>query len=112
MDSEDPASLTKELNYRETWHVALGTQYRPGEAWLLSAGVAYDSSAVADEDRTFSLPMGQAWRFSVGAQWQLSQRVSLNAAYTFLGAGDMEVVQSSNNRGTVAVPSRTAGSPS
>lgn len=69
MDSEDPASLTKELHYRDTWHVALGTQFQPGEAWLLSADAAYDSSAVADEDRTFSLPVGQACRFPVGVQW-------------------------------------------
>jgi len=44
--SEDTSSLTIDRNYKDTWHVAVGAQYRVADPWLLTAGVAYDSSMV------------------------------------------------------------------
>jgi long-chain fatty acid transport protein len=102
VDSATPASLTKDLNYDDTWHGAIGAQYRASENWLLSAGFAYDTSAVSDENRTLSLPMGEAYRFGLGAQWQVSQAVSLGAAGEFMWGGDMPVTQDSAYRGRVS----------
>jgi len=90
---ESGGTTTLDLKYQDTFHGALGAQYRPSDKWLLSGGVAYDSSAVEDEDRTVTLPMGQAWRFGLGAQYQLSQKLNVGAAYTFMWAGDMSVDQ-------------------
>jgi long-chain fatty acid transport protein len=87
--------VTANLNYQDTWHGALGAQYRPSDRWQFTGGVAYDSSAVNDANRTVTLPMGQAWRFGVGASYQLSRKVNVNAAYEFLWAGDMAVTQGS-----------------
>jgi long-chain fatty acid transport protein len=102
VDSATPTSLTKNLNYQDTWHGAIGAQYRASEKWLLSSGFAYDTSAVSDANRTLSLPMGQAYRFGLGAQWQVSQAVSLGAAYDFMWAGNMPVSQDSAYRGRVS----------
>lgn len=102
VDSATPSSLTKDLNYDDTWHGAIGAQFRASQWWLLSVGFAYDTSAVSDEDRTFSLPMGEAYRFGLGAQWQVSQAVSLGAAGEFMWAGDMPVTQESAYRGRVS----------
>lgn len=102
VDSANPTSLTKSLNYQDTWHGAIGAQYRASEKWTLSGGVAYDSSAVDDAERTLSLPMGEAWRFGLGARWQASEKVNLGAAYEFMWGGDMPVVQDSTYRGKVA----------
>jgi long-chain fatty acid transport protein len=96
------APTTIALHYQDTWHGALGAQFKVSEAWRLSAGVAYDSSAVSDANRTLSLPMGQAYRAGLGAEWQVSKAMNLGAAYEFLWAGDMPVTQSSAYRGTVA----------
>jgi long-chain fatty acid transport protein len=46
---------------------------------LLSFGMAYDSSAVEDEDRTADVPMGEAWRFSVAAA-QVEEELDLGLA--------------------------------
>ena len=102
VDSADPSSLTKNLQYDDTWHGAIGAQYRASEEWLLSAGFAYDTSAVSDANRTLSLPMGKAYRFGLGAQWQVSKAISLGAAYEFMWAGDMPVTQDSAYRGRVS----------
>lgn len=101
VDSATPTSLTANLEYQDTWHAALGAQYQLSEDWMFSAGFAYDSSAVEDQNRTLSLPMGEAWRLGAGAQWQLNSKVELNAAYEFVWSGDMPVNQQSTYRGSV-----------
>jgi long-chain fatty acid transport protein len=95
---------TVNANYQDSFHGALGAQYRASEKWLLSGGVAFDSSAVESENRTVTLPMGQTWRFGFGAQYQLSQSLNVGAACTFMWAGDMSVDQGSDLslRGRVA----------
>lgn len=102
VDAANPQSLTTSLNYHDTWHAALGMDYRASEAWLLSAGVAYDSSAVDDADRSVTLPMGEAYRLGLGANWSLSPTVDLGFAYTFIWSGDMAVNQTSPFRGDLS----------
>jgi long-chain fatty acid transport protein len=92
---EGGATTTLNQNYQDTWHGAIGAQYRPTEKWQLSGGVAFDSSAVNSENRTVTLPMCQTWRFGLGAQYQLSRAVNVGAACTFMWAGDMSVNQTS-----------------
>jgi long-chain fatty acid transport protein len=102
VDSANPTSLTKNMHYQDTWHGAIGAQYRLNETWTFSTGFAYDSSAVSDADRTLALPMGEAYRIGLGAAWQMSKAVSLGVAYEFMWAGDMSVVQDSTYRGRVS----------
>ncbi|MEN9678228.1 MAG: hypothetical protein RIS76_4124 [Verrucomicrobiota bacterium] len=104
VDSLEPKSLTTDLQYQNTFHGAVGAQYQLTTQWLLTTGVAYDSSAVSDENRTVTLPMGTALRAGVGVQWRVSKSVTLGAAYEFMWAGDMSVDQGSNTdlRGRVA----------
>ena len=97
--SEDTSSLTVDRNYNDTWHVAVGTQYRVAAPWLLTAGIAYDSSMVDDKDRTPDLPVGEAWRFGLGAGYDWSKRLALGVGYTFLWNGDLDM---DVNRGPLA----------
>jgi long-chain fatty acid transport protein len=90
---ESGGTTTLNLKYQDTFHGARGAQYRASEKWRFSGGVAYDTSAVSDSNRTVTLPMGKAWRFGLGAQYQVSQAINVGAAYTFLWAGDMSVDQ-------------------
>jgi long-chain fatty acid transport protein len=103
---EAGGTTTLNLKYQDTFHGALGAQYRASDKWLFSGGVAYDSSAVKDAERTVTLPMGEAWRFGLGAQYQLSPAVSIGAACTFMWAGDMSVDQGSD----LALRGRVSGS--
>jgi long-chain fatty acid transport protein len=96
--------VTADRNYEDTWHVALGAQYRLSDPWLLSFGMAYDSSAVEDEDRTADVPMGEAWHFSFGGQYKWKKNLDVGLAYTFIWAGDMDLDQER------PLPGRLAGS--
>ena len=93
INSSNPQSLTVDNDYKDTWHVALGVQYRFSPAWMLTCGIAYDSSAVDDDKRTVTLPMGEAWRFALGAQYAYNPNLTLGAAYEFIWSGDMSVNQ-------------------
>lgn len=96
LDSVDSTQLTKDLHFQDTWHGAVGAQYQLCSAWRITGGVAYDSSAVDDADRTVSMPMGSAWRFGTGLEWQLNEKISLGAGYEFLWMGDMSIDQGSD----------------
>ena len=97
-------SRTVNANYQDTWHGALGAQYKASEKWMFTGGIAYDSSAVDSANRTVTLPMGQAWRFGLGATYQLNEKINIGAAYEFLWGGDLAVDQgtSTSLRGRVS----------
>ncbi len=101
---EGGGTTTVNLKCQDTWHGAIGAQYRASDKWLLSGGVAFDSSAVNNANRTITLPVGQNWRFGLGAQYQLSENVNLGAAYEFMWGGNLPVDQGTDGtlRGRVA----------
>lgn len=98
-------SLTENLNYQDTWHVAVGVQYKLSDTWQITGGVAYDSSAVDNANRTVTVPMGQAYRIGVGTRWQVSEVINVGLAYEFLWAGDMAVDQGTD----ISLRGRVAG---
>ncbi|WP_287868866.1 outer membrane protein transport protein [Aeromonas sp.] len=86
-----PYSTTVDMHYKDTWHLSLGTQFDVTPTLRLSSGIAYDSSAVDDAHRTVNLPMGEGWRWGLGASYQLSPATKLEASYTLAWLGDMAV---------------------
>lgn len=103
---ESAGTTTLNLEYKDTFHGALGAMYKASEKLVLSGGAAFDSSSVDDANRTVTLPMGQGWRLGLGAQYQVSESINVGAAYTFLWAGDMSVDQGTD----VSLRGRVAGS--
>ncbi len=103
---EAGGTTTMHLNYQDTWHGALGARYRASEKLVLSGGAAFDSSAVDSQNRTVTVPMGQTWRFGLGAEYQLSPKVNIGLAETFMWGGDMSVDQGSE----FAVRGKVSGS--
>jgi long-chain fatty acid transport protein len=102
IDSATPKNLTAQLHFDDTWHGAIGAEYKASEQWRFTGGFAYDTSAVSDANRSVALPAGQAFRYGLGAFWKVSQSVDLGAAYELVWGGDMPVTQTSAYRGTVS----------
>lgn len=70
---------------KDTWHTALGVQYRPTEQWRLNAGVAFDSTPYHDQgDVAMTLPTGDEWRFGTGAQYQITPASNIGFAVEYL----------------------------
>jgi long-chain fatty acid transport protein len=93
VSSADTTSLTANEHFQDTWHVALGTQYRLTPLWLLSAGVAYDSSMLKNADRKVWLPADRQIRLGAGAQYQWSEDVTVGFAYEYADLGENKIRQ-------------------
>jgi long-chain fatty acid transport protein len=90
-DAERTSTL--EVETKDTWHASIGLQNRTCADWIFSAGIAYDSSMLDDEDRPVTLPVGESWRFGAGSQYLLNADVTLGFAYELQFNGDMMVNQ-------------------
>ncbi|MDN5940251.1 MAG: OmpP1/FadL family transporter [Nitrospira sp.] len=97
--SQTTVSGTTAINYQDTYHVAVGGQYRLNPEWLLNGGFAYDSSMVKDQDRTLSLPVGSTYKFGGGVNWLMKPTIKLGFSYELSYLGDLSISQ---NRGPLA----------
>ncbi|WP_447864486.1 OmpP1/FadL family transporter [Kluyvera sichuanensis] len=78
-------SSDKTNRLKDTWHTALGVQYRPDEQWRVNAGVAFDSTPYKSQsDVALSLPTGDEWRFATGAQYQITPASNIGVAVEYL----------------------------
>ena len=92
IDSDTSTTATQDLDYDDTWHFALGGQYRIAKPWLLSIGAAYDTSpADSAKKRSPALPFDRQYRFATGLQYELNPAVTLGAAYQYLDLGDAKI---------------------
>ncbi|MBC2735903.1 MAG: transporter [Desulfobacteraceae bacterium] len=99
VDADNDTSLTTELDYKDTWHVALGVEYQVADAWQLTGGVAYDSAMMDEDDVTPALPTSDSWRFGLGTRYDWSKDVTLSGAYELVWMGDIDMTV---NRGPLA----------
>ena len=83
--------LTTELDYKDTWHVALGAEYQIDDSWQLTGGVAYDSAMMDDDQVSPMLPTGDSWRFGLGTRYAWSKDVTLSGAYELVWMGDIDM---------------------
>ena len=88
IDSNNPVSLTADRNYKDTWHLAAGTQYRASERVMLMGGIAYDSEFQDSNNIPPAIPANAAWRFGFGGQIEESRNFNwgLSAEYVYAGS--------------------------
>jgi long-chain fatty acid transport protein len=91
LDRLGTQNFTPNLNMDDTWHGALGVQYRITKPWLLSLGFAYDSSPMSQANRSPSLPLDRTWRGAAGVQYDWNQNLTLGFAYEYINAGSASI---------------------
>ncbi|QID16729.1 MtrB/PioB family outer membrane beta-barrel protein [Nitrogeniibacter mangrovi] len=95
---------TLETNFRDTWRISLGANYKLNDAWKLKFGVAYDQTPVKDQaSRLVSLPDANRTWLTVGTQWQVNpqSRLDLGLAYLFVDKTHINNDQAADGRGRV-----------
>lgn len=85
-----PDSVT-EHKWQDAWFLALGATWRPAEAWVLRAGVAYDQTPVQSAYATPRIPDGDRTWLSFGVGWMPSPWLSLDASLTHIFVEDTDV---------------------
>lgn len=92
--STTTTKFTQDRDWDDTWHIAIGAQYRIADPWLLSVGFAYDTSPIDDpEDNTPDLAMDDQYRYAAGLQYQWNEDVNVGLAYEFLDLGNAKIDQ-------------------
>jgi long-chain fatty acid transport protein len=71
-------------NYDDAFMVALGGEYDVSERLTLRGGVAYDRTPTNDEFRTPRVPDADRYWLSAGASYEITERIGIDAAYTFV----------------------------
>lgn len=89
--STTSVSGTADLDYEDTYHVALGAHYRINPQWLWMAGIAYDSSPLKKKNRSPVLPLDRTVRYATGAQYEWSENITVGGAYEFIDLGDAAI---------------------
>lgn len=94
-NTQDPRGLTTALPFKDTWHFALGAQYRPSDPWTVNFGVAYDSGFQNSSQVSPLLPVNSAWRFGAGGEQQVRKGLKWGFAGELLYGGTLDVNLSS-----------------
>jgi long-chain fatty acid transport protein len=77
------SSLTME-DWRDSWGVAAGADYRLTDKITLRGGVAWDQTPVADPNRTPRIPDGNRYWLSAGITYRPVPALALSAAYSHI----------------------------
>jgi len=101
VNPETTRSFNNNLGFKDTWHAAIGAQYRVSEPWLLSAGFAYDSSPSDASNRSPDLPFDRNFRYAAGVQYDWSKNLTLGLAYEFIDLGSASINKEGFLRGNL-----------
>ncbi len=89
-------------NWRDTYKVSLGFNYRHSAQWTWRGGVAYDRTPIpSDEDRTPRIPGNNRIWLAAGVSYQPSSDVTLDFALAHLFVDDTEIEATDSNFGHV-----------
>jgi long-chain fatty acid transport protein len=99
-DDGSPDNVT-EQNWRDTFFVALGAEYRPTPELRLQAGVAYDRTPNRDAFRTPRIPDADRTWISLGFDWQPNDWLSVGGGYSHIFVKDGRINLDDPQRGSL-----------
>ena len=83
----------KDENWKDNYRFAIGTTYQATNKLVLRSGVAYDTSAVDEANRTQTIPETDRTWLSVGAGYAWSENLTLDAGFTYIFAKEAKMVE-------------------
>jgi long-chain fatty acid transport protein len=95
-DTGEVISVTPE-RWKDTWRFALGATYELQPSITLRAGVAVDQTPVPASTRTARLPDADRTWVALGARWQASETIEINAGYAHLFSDDVQLQQNAGS---------------
>ncbi|MDF4741474.1 outer membrane protein transport protein [Vibrio parahaemolyticus] len=86
--------MVKVENWEDNYRFAVGATYQLQPKVALRTGIAYDTSAVSDKNRTITIPETDRTWLSIGATYDWTKDFSLDAGFTYIIAKDAPIVES------------------
>jgi long-chain fatty acid transport protein len=69
------------FEWKDTDFVSIGAEFDLGDSFTIRGGVAQDESPTNDTHRTPRLPDNDRMLYSIGATWNMSENMSIDAAF-------------------------------
>jgi long-chain fatty acid transport protein len=88
------------FNYRDSWYVAGGVEYKYSQALTLRAGVAYEWSAVTDRTRSVFISDNNRLWLSTGLSYKATDKLTFDLGYTYIAVNKARI----NYNGTTPTP--------
>ncbi|MGR5419842.1 outer membrane protein transport protein [Vibrio sp. PNB22_4_1] len=86
--------MVKVENWEDNYRFAVGATYQLQPKLALRTGMAYDTSAVSDKNRTITIPETDRTWLSIGATYDWTKDFSLDAGFTYIIAKDAPITES------------------
>ncbi|EOV1092979.1 outer membrane protein transport protein [Vibrio fluvialis] len=86
--------MVKEENWKDNYRFAVGATYQVDPKLALRSGVAYDTAAVSTKNRTITIPETDRIWLSVGTGYDVTEQLTLDAAFTYIFAKDADILES------------------
>ncbi len=83
------ASLPR--NWQDTYHYAVGADYRLDRHWTLRAGMAYDTDPVDAKDRTADMPIDEQYRYAAGFDYLRESGMRISGSVVYADYGDADI---------------------
>jgi long-chain fatty acid transport protein len=90
-------TIGEELNWHDTFSVAVGASYQLDKQWVLRAGFAYDPSPTTNADREVRIPVGNRRALTLGAGYSPNEDLTVDLAYAYLWEGSSSVSQANTS---------------
>ncbi|MDB1123333.1 outer membrane protein transport protein [Vibrio algarum] len=84
-------SNVKDEGWEDSYRFAVGAEYQIDSKWLVRTGVAYDTSAVSDQNRSATIPETDRTWLSLGTGYTWSPQLTFDAAFTYIIAKDATI---------------------
>ncbi|MCD9493678.1 outer membrane protein transport protein [Photobacterium carnosum] len=99
----------KDENWKDNYRFAIGTTYQATNKLVLRSGVAYDTSAVNEANRTQTIPETDRTWLSVGAGYAWSENLTLDAGFTYIFAKNAKMKETDKGLGNQQFNGQTSG---
>ncbi|MEI5664014.1 outer membrane protein transport protein [Bosea sp. CCNWLW174] len=96
------------FQYDDSWFFSGGVEYKYSRDLTLRAGVAYELSAVNDDNRQIFISDNDRLWLSAGLSYQLTEKFKLDVGYTYIHVNKAKVNYTGNNPQQVFNPSLRA----
>ncbi|MFT7234802.1 MAG: long-chain fatty acid transport protein [Methylophagaceae bacterium] len=93
ISSKDVSTLnsTKQEQWSNAMRYALGVDYQYDHQWTFRGGVAYDETPTSDQFRTARIADEDRIWLAIGASYQVSDRLTIDAGYTHIFIDDPKI---------------------
>lgn len=81
---QTPVNSSSEQNYRNTWRISAGANYKVNPKWMMRVGAGFDQTPTNDTDRDVRIADSNRVAVAIGTHYQMRPNVTVDVGYSHL----------------------------